>query len=98
METTFCTTTLLSEQNVSSTKPVIYPNPSAGLVTLRIPEDPAEQCLVSVYNLNGQLKYSDTFHTRSRIELHLEQLTDGLYLVCIQTAGKTYCEKLSILH
>jgi hypothetical protein len=60
----------------------LYPNPASGNMSLESDQPFSE---VFIYNLNGQIVQSQKMTATQRIELNLENLNAGLYLIKVKT-------------
>jgi hypothetical protein len=61
----------------------LYPNPGSGLFTLHIISNEAAGAQVKIYNLQGQLIYSEIFNSTNNIDL--TELSDGIYFMEVFT-------------
>lgn len=74
----------------------IYPNPSAGLVTMQVPEHIGKADL-RVLDLNGRLIHSRSLQSISgQLALDLTQLSPGIYQLDLQSDGLAHRSKLVI--
>ncbi len=69
----------------------IYPNPTTGLINVILPDDEVITKL-SVYNITGNLVYSNSAFNGDAIDL--STLSNGVYFVKINSGGKTSTVKL----
>jgi hypothetical protein len=72
----------------------VYPNPTAGMVTV-IPFGDLASYTVSVYNENGQLVNS--FQSAKGLlpaQLDLSSLADGIYFITISTGSQFFASRL----
>jgi hypothetical protein len=76
-------------------KVTLYPNPSSGIVSLKIP-GAADVLKVQIINSNGILVKQIT-GLEAQKELNVESLMPGIYQVIITTSEKSYVEKLELL-
>jgi hypothetical protein len=70
----------------------MYPNPSTDHITLRL--DGITSCDVKIYDLLGELVYSQNINTTTDIET--SSLSNGTYLVMIRTGEKLQSRKLVV--
>jgi Zn-dependent metalloprotease len=76
---------------------VVYPNPSSGVVKFNISTQ--EDVSVSVLDIRGRQVYSKNYkNNTNRVSstLNLENLSNGVYVFQLTTAGKTMYKKLVI--
>lgn len=81
-----------SVDNAPLGKPLVYPNPSNG--TLYI-EGTSAGGFLSIYNLQGQELYKQALDA-DREEVHLDQLSDGLYLLRINSNKQHYQQQIGL--
>jgi len=79
-------TTGISEFNVSNFTFNVYPNPSKGLIILDI-ENPEESNVeIEIYNVFGEVVYTKHLTIQKiKEELDIKSLTDGIYMIKLQT-------------
>jgi hypothetical protein len=73
----------------------IYPNPCSAWVHLEISDDHHKSLLANVFNMQGQMVFTQTLHNDDR-ELNL-QLPDGVYVLRVVAEDKVYSELITIL-
>lgn len=71
----------------------IYPTISDGNFNLDFAK--SSNADVSIFNMNGQQVYQNTFKSQKNVQLNLK-LTPGVYVVKVQTEGKTVSKKIII--
>jgi len=71
---------------------VVYPNPSTDYVTVSLPD--AGQALVTISDLSGKTVGRQAIGRQASIAVH--SLPAGVYLLTVQTAGKTDVHKLIV--
>ena len=71
----------------------LFPNPTTRFLKINTPE-PLENAVLKFYNTNGQLlsEILDTKHM-SPIEIDLEYLIPGFYILKIESNGKVFGER-----
>jgi hypothetical protein len=74
---------------------MVYPNPSADLITIR--RNTNEIAQVNIYQLNGQLLKCETI-CRDVSEIDLRNLSNGAYLLEVISDGKTRTQQLIVQH
>jgi hypothetical protein len=72
----------------------IYPNPAAAGITIRV--NGFKMTSVEVFNLNGALVAEEQNLNTGRLEMNVENLTAGLYLVKVRTDEGFTTQKLSV--
>lgn len=79
--------------NASLNEPLIYPNPSSGLINISTNNKPAK---ITIYNNLGQVVYSKTI-ANSLYTFDLSNETTGLYFISIEQEGHHYMKKVNII-
>ncbi|MEZ5198301.1 MAG: T9SS type A sorting domain-containing protein [Bacteroidales bacterium] len=75
----------------------IYPNPNNGRFTINTNPIDAKQFVMNIYNINGQLVYTDQiFKNENSTNLDINELQDGMYIVRIFTETQVLNSKLTI--
>lgn len=72
----------------------IAPNPANEYIILEMKYDSQKQYTYELCNLNGQTLLKDSFNSSAKVDV--SQLSAGMYLIRIETDGKTYMKKLVI--
>ncbi len=77
---------------------LIYPNPSSGKFTIDINEMNARKVKIQVYNLLGNLVYSEILeHAPSLLTIDLKELANGPYSLQVSINGKTeFCKIIKL--
>ena len=84
---------LLSTDNFLAEKFSIYPNPATNIVNITNSENMlVEQ--VTIYDVNGRQLNTETFNNKTEIQLNVENLASGTYMLHIQTNQGTAVKKL----
>ena len=74
---------------------LLYPNPTSGLLNIRLPEEwTFEESSFQVYGLGGNLIYQTLISGSTSI--HLDHLDPGIYVVKIKGHGEFYTRKIII--
>ena len=75
----------------------VYPNPSNGNFTLEAITDLAKDFNLEIYNMNGQLVYSQIFGNATiiRENLNIESFAKGLYFLNLK--GDNFNEQLKLV-
>lgn len=77
----------------------LYPNPTTGVVSVVVSNDIQEASIIEVYDVSGRRIYKQAallFNGQNVIQLNLENTSDGIYLVKVQTPSAEFREKLII--
>ncbi len=83
-----------TENEMAAVQPLVFPNPSAGQFTIRMPD--GNTCWqVDIYDLTGKCIRSIPASAQE-IQLNLEQEAGGLYLLRITGGEHRYYHKISI--
>jgi len=83
---------VLSEEN----KIEIYPNPTNIKVTIVIKQEVSGEIQVTILNMRGEQILNSIFHNQNKMEVDLNMLAKGIYLVKIQTSKGVKTKKLVI--
>jgi hypothetical protein len=77
----------------------IYPNPSNGILKVKLYENTNADVTVKVYNSVGALAKTLTLNNKdlSEKQLDLTGFANGVYLVQVETEGKVYTHKISVV-
>ncbi|PKP08283.1 MAG: hypothetical protein CVU09_16475 [Bacteroidetes bacterium HGW-Bacteroidetes-4] len=75
---------------------LVYPNPSKGLIKLKLNESSADYIDVKVFNIKGSLVFQDKVEFAREIPLNLEELKAGNYILEIQTKEGRKSKKITI--
>jgi hypothetical protein len=77
----------------------IYPNPSTGLFNVRLNGLESETSTISVFNLVGDLLYTQVVETTGgqlNTDLSLNNASNGIYFLQVNSGSKTLAQKLVI--
>ncbi|MEL6653783.1 MAG: T9SS type A sorting domain-containing protein, partial [Bacteroidota bacterium] len=72
----------------------VYPNPNAGVFTVRLAERPTTSVEMSVYQLNGQLLNTISTNTQEQ-QFDLSDQPAGIYLVKVRTEEGILTQKVT---
>lgn len=75
----------------------VYPNPASDVLHITL-SDPLEHSVVTLYNMVGQAVYAQGYDNTGSLEIPVHQLTDGLYLLSMESGGRTLHQKIMIQH
>lgn len=76
-----------------ATDVVVYPNPSSGVFRLHL-EDSFTSAVVSVFDLQGRLLFSENVNNNHIMEFDLTSYTAGVYLLRLQNGNQVLTGKL----
>jgi len=85
--------TFLDVNNFVSQKLNLYPNPATNLVTISNSENLSVK-QIDIYNVSGKLINTQNFSSESEIQLNVEKLANGTYLLHLQTNEGIAIKKL----
>lgn len=78
----------------------VYPNPSEGLITLKIEEALTDVAQINIYNTTGKkvASYGNQIFSNGSgtFELNISNLSDGLYFIELQADNKIYTQTIAI--
>jgi hypothetical protein len=74
----------------------IYPNPANNKITIVNNRKLPEETIISIFNITGEQIIHDKFQNQNRIEINVNTLIKGIYLVKIQTKAGIESKKLVI--
>ena len=81
----------------NSGKIKIYPNPSNGKFTIDVENGSAIQT-IKVYSIIGSLvKEISVSGTNKSIDIDMTGINEGMYIVKVEGAGKTFTQKINII-
>ncbi|MBL4657027.1 MAG: T9SS type A sorting domain-containing protein [Flavobacteriales bacterium] len=76
------------EETNSVVKVIVYPNPSEDRFTIKFDNAQKNNCMVALYNMQGQLVRTINGITTDRVEIERQNLTNGLYFFHLRTDRK----------
>lgn len=82
-------------ENKTTLKASVSPNPSNGLVNIKLKESLINGEL-RIYNLSGKEVYLRKYSKTKAIDLNISSLSNGIYILSIVDGDKIYTEKLII--
>ena len=74
----------------------VYPNPANNKITIANNKEIPEEAIISICQINGQLIMQDKFQNQKLIELDVSNLSNGIYLLKIETKEVMEVKKLVI--
>jgi hypothetical protein len=75
---------------------IIFPNPSAGQFNVSFGTTPVRQATIIVFNLQGNLVYSEIFQNATRASIDLIVFPKGMYIVKVITDENNYYGKVCL--
>ena len=72
----------------------MYPNPATDKIFIEQDNISGSETLVSVYDLTGKLKHQKVMQNNRKIELDIQNLSNGIYFVDVRTNNKQKMLKL----
>lgn len=89
---------VIDTANIEREQIQLYPNPTAGFVTLVLPNDMplSHQPMLRVYSIDGRLVDVQNLQTERKQVLDLFHLTVGWYIIEVQTTTSIFRAKLHI--
>ena len=90
--TTYITITSI-EEIVQGIDAAMYPNPSQGLLNIKVKEK-LHEGILTIYDLTGKRLYRQSGLNTSKFTVELNAFTNGFYLIEIQSGNKRYTNKL----
>ncbi len=85
----------LAQEKVSSSFS-IYPNPVSDLVTLSFDNQNISNLDIRIYNLMGDLVHSEELSNSNESQINIQELSDGIYTLSIDSNGLIENKKLII--
>ena len=90
-----CRLTSITENAFPENQIVISPNPTNDKITVTINKFTGET-VISVFNMRGEQVIQDKFRNQNTVEMNVDMLPQGIYIVKIQTNSGIESEKLVI--
>jgi plastocyanin len=72
----------------------MYPNPATDKIYIEQDFITGSETVVSVYDITGKLKYREALQNNGKIEIDIQNLTNGIYFVDVRTNNKQNMLKL----
>src|SRR5690606_23470878 len=83
---------ILSAESFLAQKFNLYPNPATNVVTITNSENLLVQ-QIAVYDTTGKLITTENYNNKTEIQLNVEHLASGTYLLHLKTAEGTAVKK-----
>ncbi len=74
----------------------VYPNPADTYIKIELPEE-NDSYKIDIINLSGQVVYSEQSNS-NKLNIQTSDLSQGIYLLNIQSENKVYTSKLIVKH
>ena len=84
----------IENRNVPAT---LYPNPASETVHLSFAQ-PLDKCEVSIRNIIGQNLFTQSYDDASIIEIPVNKLPNGIYLLSVSSKGESLHKKFIVQH
>ncbi len=75
----------------------LYPNPTTGMVTIRLSRTTSGKVDVAVFNLLGVQVFRNQYTAQDQIRFDLADRATGIYMVKIGVEGRTFLKKLTLV-
>ena len=75
----------------------IYPNPASQMLHVTLP-DANDGCVATLYNMVGQAVLSQTYDGGQQIEIPVNGLVNGMYLLALESDGHILHQKIIVKH
>jgi hypothetical protein len=85
----------VSVSDVTSPRISVYPNPSSGMVKMKL-DQTVPSLGVEVSGIDGRVLFSKQYHNTGFVELDLTGLHPGIYFICLEGPDISYTERLII--
>jgi hypothetical protein len=72
----------------------MYPNPAADRIFIEQDNISGSETMVFIYDITGKLKHQATTQNKSKIEIDIQHLSNGIYFVDVRTNDKQNTLKL----
>lgn len=79
------------------TKMSVHPNPASDLLHVTL-SDAGDACVATIYNMVGQAVYTQTYDAGQSIEIPVQGLVNGMYLLELERGGQVMHQKIVIKH
>lgn len=75
----------------------VLPNPASDILHITLSE-PLDHSVVTLYNMVGQAVFAQEYDNADHIEIPVNQLTNGIYVLFMESGGRTLHQKIVIRH
>lgn len=73
---------------------IFYPNPTSGKLNIKMGRGLIPEAIFEIYDLQGKLAYSKTFHNTALTNLDISNLPKGIYMVKTITGRESFYVKI----
>ncbi len=80
-----------------ATEMSVLPNPASDILHITLSE-PLDHSVVTLYNMVGQAVFAQEYDNADHIEIPVNQLTNGIYVLSMESGGRTLHQKIVIRH
>lgn len=94
--TTLCFSAGINEIAINNSF-IVSPNPSSGSFTILF-EKRGINGSIEILNIFGNNIFSERIYNESNKQIHLGNITDGIYFVKVFDSERSYCKKLIVAH
>ena len=84
-------------EDFQSGQPTIYPNPVSDMLHIKF-DEVVEQGTVAVYDMIGNLLFSQSVEYTQQMEIPVNQLTSGIYLLSFESQETSIRQKIVVKH
>ncbi len=74
---------------------IVSPNPSKGIITIDLDKIPTN-AKVTIADMTGRNVYNNTLNSTKSQQINLSHLTNGVYVISVDTNGQNFTKKLII--
>ena len=75
----------------------VLPNPASDILHITLSE-PLDHSVITLYNMVGQAVFAQEYDNADHIEIPVNQLTNGIYVLSMESGGRTLHQKIVIRH
>lgn len=75
----------------------VLPNPASDILHITLSE-PLDHSVVTLYNMVGQAVFAQEYDNADHIEIPVNKLTNGIYVLSMESGGRTLHQKIVIRH
>lgn len=75
---------------------LVFPNPFSNSLSFQIPENFGSNFVLTITDAIGKLSYQNSYFKNEsmNLEINLDQLAEGIYIICLDDGNKIITEKL----
>lgn len=75
----------------------LYPNPASDRLHVTLP-DFQDRCHAVIYNMVGQAVFAERYDDVQQFEIPVGSLTDGVYMLALESGGRVLHQKIVVKH